>query len=177
MSSPLEDDFRRVYSILPDEENETAIRDTMKSIEFLQQATTDEILKWAEFEPNGIFLRGGETKVGEGVTEFITDPASDPDIHCLDREATEHGIEPGRIVYNRDRNSFYWFLPTSHLGADSFSLWHLKAFVISERLFARLLSNFNFVRGITPKEASVGFQIVAGLSARDAAEILSLIHI
>jgi len=170
MDSQRLEDMRLVYSLLPDEDTESAAQDTLRLLAEEQTVSQSAVLKWVEFRADGSFSRGGATEIGAGFTDIFFSPDEDSEVADLVSDANEFGFAPGRVSYFHERKHFYWFLPASRFGEDVFSDWYVKAFIVSEALFARLLQHFNSNHRVTLAEWRVGFQLVAGVGATRAAE-------
>jgi len=164
------DDIRRVYSILPDTEVDSAVDETLRSLESDEVNDWQQPLTWVEFSSTGAVLRSGVTDMVARVTRIVSDPTQHKEFADLVHEVKTNGLEVGRIVFFPERDEFIWFLPAAPVGSDALAEWRIKGFVVTEMFFAGLVHHLNPARRITPAESRVLFQVVAGVSLREAAE-------
>lgn len=164
------EDIHSVYSLLEDEDAAKAFDETLRRI---VDANSDDspLVKWAEFEIGGRFVRGGSTTLHGLAKTSILAPGNDPDVQALSQAVAEHGLEAGRVIAAGDNQSFYWVLPHKTAPVDEQPREQLIAIAVTEPLFDQVLQHFNAGRGLTAAERRVAYQIAAGLSLREAAAL------
>lgn len=170
MTDSLFDHVSQLFSVLPAKEAETAARETLRMFRLRNSATAPE-LKWADLDTGGGFLRGGISTLSNLQVHLLHDPASDPDIADLAAKAKSGSVDPGRVMRAAKPDRFYWFLPFGGSSISSIPAQQIKGLVVTDQLFDEVISQFNVERGLTNAEIRVMFQLVAGLSLREAAGI------
>lgn len=157
-----------MFSVLPDHLVEAATDEALKRLKS-EQHEANPTLKWADFTRSGRFLRGGSTTLSDYLTRFVSEASSDPVIDEMATEASEGGAEVGRVIYARGSNTFFWFLPVHDAPVHSRSAPFVRGFRINQETFDSVVMHFNSGRGLTASERRVAFQLLGGLSLRDAA--------
>ncbi len=164
------EDIQSVYSLLKDDDATKAFNETVRQI-----ASGDldgsPLVKWAQFDLDGRFARGGSTTLQGLVKTSVISPSDDPDIQDLVQAVSEQGLEAGRVLFAHDKRSFYWILPHTTLPVDERPREQLIAIAVSEPLFDQVLQHFNRGRGLTAAERRVAYHLAAGLSLREAAAL------
>jgi pimeloyl-ACP methyl ester carboxylesterase/DNA-binding CsgD family transcriptional regulator len=166
MNKRLQNDLDSIFSLLPNRKAEQAKKDLLERLASDGTADADE-LKWAEFDSNGRFLRGGITVISEFTTHVIANSQEDPEVHDLVRRVSDGGIEPGLMEWAPASGRLHWYVPFMPTRADKVLGKRVRGLSLSFPLFRDILRMFN--DGLTAKEWRVVFQVVAGISLRDAA--------
>ena len=127
-------------------------------------------LKWSEHQVNGAFVRGGVTDLVSRTTRLVSNSQDDPDIQTLARLATHESPLEGSLVAFPSGDRFAWFLPFTPTQADRLVDRKVRGLLVNEPLFAEILELMQPDRNFTHAERRVMFQVIAGLSLRDAAD-------
>lgn len=170
MNQGLHEKIASVFSMLPEADAAEAIRDTLRRIRLGTSPTSTE-LRWADFTKRGQVLRAGVTRTQSLSVHLLPSVDDDPEIAAMVAEAADGGIEPGRIIRDRDGTRFFWFVPTIDAPTDSMPTSGIRGIVVSEGLFGDLVDHFNPGRTLTRAEKRVLFQLTAGCSLREAADL------
>ena len=170
MRSDLRKQLTRVFSILPEDRVDAAVAATLQRLEAGSEGEPP-VLKWANFDEMGRYLRGGLTSLGDNLTRLVADPAQDPDLAALAREAAEGAAQPGRLICGPDRARFYMFLPDADSSPSRVPVPIVRGFVVEFETFKTVLGAFSAERRLTDSERRVAFQLVAGIGLREAARL------
>lgn len=170
MPGNLHSEFQRVFSVLPDDLVQAASDEALRRLKS-EQHEVNPTLKWADFTRSGRFLRGGSTTLSDYLTRFVSEPSSDLVLGEMASVVADGGAEAGRVLYQRDTNTFFWFLPVHDAPAHSGSTPFVRGFRINQETFDSVVMHFNSGRGLTASERRVAFQLLGGLSLREASEL------
>ncbi|MFW5655239.1 MAG: alpha/beta fold hydrolase [Roseicyclus sp.] len=170
MSPSLKSDLQKVFAILPDSRIDAAVSATLPRLDH-DAGLPSAILKWADFNEAGSFLRGGVSDLSDYSVRILSRPGDDPDISEISREAAEGAAVPGRVISSPDRESFILFLPDTVSTRDAPAVERVRGFLVTEPVFRRVNLRFNSENRLTRAELRVGFQLLAGLSLREAAQL------
>ncbi|WP_197435031.1 alpha/beta fold hydrolase [Nitratireductor arenosus] len=159
-----------VFSLLPKRNAEFAIRRLYERMK--QQVKPDAFqVRWAEFEFSGRFLRGGISDISDLATVIISNNQSDFGISLLAARASSGDLSAGLMEWNREYESFLWFLPYRFSDAQGKAGMRLRGLLITSDLFGEIMELFNSSANLTRSEKRTVFQLVGGLELREAAEM------
>lgn len=162
------DDIHSVYSLLKEGDAEKAVAETLRQMAGLS-GDQNPIVRWAEFELDGQFIRGGlTTMTGQSKATVLT-PEDDPELLTMVTALREQGLEAGRVISSDEPGKFFWVLPHKTLPAQEAPRELLIGITVTEALFDQVMQHFNAGRQITKSERRVAFQLSAGLTLRQAA--------
>ena len=170
MRAGVERDLSEVFSILSEDRIGDAVSTTLGRIAGLVVAGPT-LLKWADFDARGRFLRGGVSNLSDYTTTLAASPGSDPAIAAMAREAADGAAQPGRVVCSPDREAFVLFLPGTAASATAAPVPTVRGFLIDLPVFSTVLAAFGGENRLTEAERRVAFQLVAGVSLRQAADL------
>lgn len=161
-------DLDAAFSLLPQDKArqamERVLRDHARSSAFALD------LKWSEHEVGGAFLRGGITDLVSRATRLVGHSQDDPDVQELARLANREAPLEGSLLAMPSGDRFAWFLPFTPTRPDRKAGRKVRGLMVSEPIFAEMLDLMQPDRNFTEAERRVMFQVVSGLSLRDAAE-------
>ena len=166
----LERSLMQVFSILPEERVSDAVSATLRRLNTTEPAG-HAVLKWADFDRTGRFLRGGVSDLADMSVRMIARPQDDRELAAMAREAMDGTAEPGRLICSADRERFTLFLPDTISTVDAPARPIVRGFVIDIAVFTRILSSFQGDSHVTEAERRVAFQLLAGISLREAATL------
>jgi len=126
-------------------------------------------LRWAEFELGGQFVRGGISDISDMVSVIITNSQTDPYINSMARKAAKGGLSAGSVEWNKDHESFHWYLPYRFIDEKGRVSARLRGMVITVQLFGELMELFNTKANLTAAEKRTMFQLIGGEELRNAA--------
>ena len=164
-----EEHVRKIFEIIPDEEEARIAASDFLTRFRGELAEPANHLRWAELTPAGGFARGGKSDLKQLTTQTISDPDQDEGIRELAAALKRVPPEAGRILASQSGEQFFWVLPGFPGSRDVQQVPRLVAIVVTEALLNQVLSVFNSQRKISPAEARTIFQLISGLSLRDAA--------
>ena len=169
MSKVLEDILDSAFSLLPDAQ---AARAKQRLIERHRSGISAEAfeLKWAEFDMDGRFLRGGISDISDLSTYIVLVSQEDRDIEMMARLAREGLAKAGTVSWVPEDQHFHWFVPFMPSSDESVLEARLRALCITEPLLGELLDQFNPDAKLTTSEKRVIFQTMGGLDLRTAAD-------
>ncbi|MEM1267029.1 MAG: alpha/beta hydrolase [Pseudomonadota bacterium] len=127
------------------------------------------LVKWADLDHNGRFVRGGVCEMLEHMATLVSKPAQDPDIALVCDRLAEERLTPGSIKKLDGRDAFIWLLPYTYSVDGGLSDTKLRALYIDYDVFSDVLDGFNSDSGLTPAEKRLICQLAIGQSLRDAA--------
>jgi len=157
-----------IFSVLPDVRSDDASREVLDRY-LARDATPSAIVKWAEFDRDGGFLRGGGTDLADLSTRVVSDPDDDADIAALARAAAGP-VQFGRIAARPDGARCHWYVPFVPTGSIRPAEGRFKGLSIGEALLGELVEVFNGTAGVTAAEKRVLFQLLRGATPREAAD-------
>ncbi|MEM8937168.1 MAG: alpha/beta fold hydrolase [Pseudomonadota bacterium] len=169
MATQFLDNLESVFSILPKDKADEARVDTIQR--YLENPNKYSAeLKWVDFDQSDAFLRGGAADIAGYAMRIIQSADEDPDIaHMVELSRRGQAIA-GRISVASDNSSLIWFLPQYWSKNEEAPSPQLRSLFITERLFNEVLILFNAESGLTKSERRIIFQIVSGLSPKEAGE-------
>ena len=170
MQAELESSLMQVFSILPEERASDAVSATLRRLKAAEPAG-HAVLKWADFDRTGRFLRGGLSDLADTSVRLVARPQDDGDLAAMAREAMDGAAEPGRLICSADRERFTLFLPDTISTIDAPARSIVRGFVIDLAVFTRILVSFQGDTHLTEAERRVAFQLLAGISLREAATL------
>ncbi|GAB4541188.1 MAG: hypothetical protein Tsb0019_40990 [Roseibium sp.] len=170
MREKIERGLAQVYSILPEDRIAGAIDATLERLK-TDASLARAILKWADFDETGRFLRGGVSDLTDYVVRIVSRPADDSDLAAMAQEAADGAAEPGRLICSPDRERFTLFLPDTISTAETRPKPIVRGFLIDMAVFTRIHLAFQSGSQLTEAERRVAFQLLAGLSLREAATL------
>ncbi len=159
-----------VFSLLPGDRVEAAVETTLRRLK-VDASAPPARLKWADFDSRGRFLRGGVSDLTDYITRLCVSPDEDPDIALMAREAEDGAAQAGRVIASADRSRFVLFLPDMESAEDGMPTPRIRGFPVDAAVFRRVHLAFQSESGLTAAERHVAFQLVAGLSPREAAAV------
>lgn len=128
-------------------------------------------IRWAEFELDGRFLRGGVSDMSALATHIITDSQRDFGIDLLVRRAAQGNLVAGTLDWISRHDLLLWYLPYRFHDENGRTGIRLRGLIISNDLFGGIMATFNRTSQLTTAEKRTIFQLVAGLELRQAAEL------
>lgn len=164
-----------VFSLLPKSNADTAIRHIIELARKPKSLTAFEI-RWAEFELDGRFLRGGLSDISDLSIIMFTNSQSDFGINMLARRAAQADFSPGLMDWSDDHEWFLWYLPFRHTDHRGNSGTRLRGLLVGNELFAEIIELFNKTASLTVAEKRTVFQLVGGLELREAARIDNVVY-
>lgn len=170
VQAELERSLTQVFSILPEELVSDAVSATVRRLKAAEPAGR-ALLKWADFDRTGGFLRGGLSDLTDTSVRVVARPQDDRDLAAMAREAMDGAAEPGRLICSADRERFTLFLPDTISTANAPARPIVRGFVIDIAVFNRILVAFQGDSHLTEAERRVTFQLLAGISLREAASL------
>ncbi|MEM1161538.1 MAG: alpha/beta hydrolase [Pseudomonadota bacterium] len=165
----LEFSLESVFSLLPDE---TAIQARQASLgSYLEGGgNLSGTIKWAEFDFDGRFQRGGVALLGEQSSRIFNVPDDDPVLRLMADRARKLELRPGLIDSLPNEDHMFWFIPYTPPSRDRVPKTLLRGLSITQELFSQLVDQFNASAALTQAEKRVCFQFLSGKNLRDAAE-------
>ncbi|MGE3906000.1 MAG: alpha/beta fold hydrolase, partial [Reyranellaceae bacterium] len=160
-------DLDAAFSLLPEEKARQAKKRVLRDQAIGGPFALD--LKWSEHEVGGAFLRGGVTDLVSQATRVVAHSQEDRDIQELARLATRMTPLEGALVAMPSGDRFAWFLPFTPTQPDRTATRKVRGLMVSEPVFGQMLDLMQPERGFTQAERRVMFQVVSGVSLRDAA--------
>lgn len=156
--------IRDVFAVLPRREADAAARDLVNSwIERREPAAT---IRWIDCDAGGRARFGGVVDIDSQALQLSTDPAADPAYAELVGAAAA-GMRSGDIVPAAAGDRLIWFAPSPRPIAGGGAI---RAVAIDLPVFAAVLARLDGGgRDASPAEARTLFQLLAGLSPREAA--------
>jgi DNA-binding CsgD family transcriptional regulator len=119
----------------------------------------------------GRFLRGGLSDLADTSVRLVARPQDDGDLAAMAREAMNGAAEPGRLICSADRERFTLFLPDTISTIGAAARPNVRGFLIDIAVFTRILISFQVDSHLTEAERRVAFQLLAGISLREAATL------
>lgn len=162
-------DLREVFSVLPSPYSKKAPADFLRTFRD-DHTPLDTQLKWADFDKSGRFLNGGSLDV-RASSSHIMQPENDPDLRKLCNEIAAIGPTPGRVSSFPPFNRMGWQIPFPENGRRKHAKAFIRALSIPYALFRDIVTDCNEDAGLAEAEINVAFQILIGLSLREAATI------
>ncbi|MCB1421288.1 MAG: hypothetical protein KDJ69_02225 [Nitratireductor sp.] len=159
-----------VFSLLP-------AHSAVSAIERITERASDDVkleafeIRWAEFELDGRFVRGGVSDMSDLTTHIITDSQRDFGIDLLVRRAAQGNLVAGTLDWISRHDLLLWYLPYRFHDGKGRTGIRLRGLIISDDLFGRIMATFNGASQLTAAEKRTIFQIVGGLELRQAAEL------
>lgn len=160
----------RVFSILPEDRIEQAVNVTLQRLKTVEGRAKSS-LKWADFDENGRFVRGGITELSDYKVQMVSKPEDDPDLQDMADHVADGFAEPGRVICNEDCSQFTLFLPDRVSTPHSAPVPRLRGFIIDFSVFKKIHLTFHSENRLTDAETLVAFQLLAGISLRHAASL------
>lgn len=162
------DDLAAAFSLLPGREAREA-RCEVSALHAAGVVDSPDLLKWAEFDTKGRFLRAGLTNVLHQTTRIIANSRQDADIHMVAARVRETDNPAGLLEMMPDGRRFLWVVPFSPNFDDEAVVLRLRALLVTEHLFQAAVTLFDSNDRLTPMELRAVFQLAAGLTPRKAA--------
>lgn len=160
----------QVFSILPAELVSDPVSATARRLKAAEHAG-HAVLKWADFDRTGRFLRGGLSNLADTSIRLVARPQDDGDLAAMAREAMNGAAEPGRLICSADRERFTLFLPDTISTIRAPARSTVRGFLIDIAVFTHILIAFQGDSHLTEAERRVAFQLLAGISLREAATL------
>lgn len=170
MRENVKGNLAQVFSILPEARVADAVSATLQRLK-ADKAANRAVLKWCDFDQSGRFLRGGVSDLTDYIVRIVSRPQDDPDLAEMAREAADGVAEPGRLICSADRERFTLFLPDMLSTVEALPTPIVRGFVIDMAVFTRIHLSFQAASRLTEAERRVAFQLLAGISLREAASI------
>jgi len=159
-----------VFSVLPRGQASEGSREVLER--YMGRRTTGATeVPWVDFDRTGRRVRAGVTYTVDLSTRFINDPADHADIRALINGASGRAPEAGRIIHVVGSDRFQWYVPLAFQRSDRSRDVRMKGLVVSAALLGEVVDLFDEDRGITRAEKRLLFQLVAGASLREAADV------
>ncbi len=159
-----------VFALLAtDSDAMRAAEDVLRSSKLLRNGTWQN-LRWIEFAADGQFIRAGDTDVALGQTHLLSDEEGDAAVRALRALHANRGMHPGELLRVGEPAEIAWALPYDASSATSVEPMGLRVLIFSRGLFEAVITALNPQVKLTNKEIAVLFQVVGGLSLREASE-------
>ncbi len=168
MNDRIESDLDAAFSLLPEDKARDAKQRVLAARSRGGRLALD--LKWSDHRPDGTFLRGGATDLVSRATRLLPHSQDDPDVQQLTQIAARHSPLEGALSMLPSGTRFAWFLPFTPTRADREVGRQVRGLMVTEPLFNEMLDLMQPDRHFTAAEQRVMFQIVGGLTLREAAE-------
>lgn len=169
----ISESLQQVFSILPKSQAVEAQQKALQNYVGAGDILADQV-KWGDFSKRGEFKGGGAVDIAGFSARIATNAADDPDIARLAELARDGGVKAGLMEYSVSANAVIWFLPNLSYSEDRAPQDFVRGFFVPETIVAEILDIFNDDASLTQAEKHLIFQLVAGLSLRNAAEVDSL---
>jgi len=166
----LEYSIGNVFSLMP-EENANHARQAVLDTYLENDKRLSGAIKWAEFDLDGKFQRGGLSELTDLTTRILSDPSDDPEVQRLVGRASQLKLKPGLIEALPGEDLMFWFIPYTPPSRDRMPTTSLRGLSITLELFGQVLDLFNPDTNLTPAEKRICFQFIGGSSLRDAAQV------
>lgn len=127
-------------------------------------------IKWAEFELNGTFVRGGIVNATQMSSRLIFDWTDDQTIEEIVAHAQLDGVKAGDLIEAKNGGGHYWCVPYRKPGMTAGAANRLRAIFLTEALFTEILDMFNENARLTPAEKHMVYQVTIGLNPNRAAQ-------
>ncbi|MEM7060540.1 MAG: alpha/beta fold hydrolase [Pseudomonadota bacterium] len=165
----LEYSIGNVFSLMP-EESANHARQAVLETYLESDKRLSGAIKWADFDLDGKFQRGGLSELTDLTTRILKDPSDDTEVRRLVDQASQLKLKPGLIEALPDEDLMFWFIPYTPPTRDRMPKTLLRGLSITLELFGQVIDIFNPDASLTPAEKRVCFQFVSGKSLREAAE-------
>ncbi len=169
----LNETMEEVFAPLHPEEAVNSSREVVRDYLAIDKNRVGRI-KWAEFELNGSFVRGGIANANLMSSRLISLPTDDPTIEKIVEYAENHDLKAGQFISASDDDGHYWCVPYRKPGLTAGIENKLRVIFLTENLFLEILSLFNEHAGLTASEKHMIYQVVIGFNPSRAAEIDSV---
>lgn len=166
----LSDDIKKVFSVLPKPYASEA------SVEFLRSCqNTDPLmdlrLKWGDYDRKGRFLKGGILDIRASSLHFVNNADGDSDLSQISEEIEAVGAIPGNISGTPCLDRLVWQIPLPATAHSRHPKVFVRALIIPFELFSDIVSDYNENAVLAGSEIRIAFQILMGLTVRDAASL------
>ncbi len=157
----LTDSMEDVFATLPGED---VIRESRAVVrEYLQTGTHEfGTLRWAEFEPDGGFIRAGISEIELMSTEIISDSGEDKIIAEIAELVLEGDVKPGDLLASERHKGHFWCVPYRQPGWVRRPKDRMRAIFLTEAISNQILNFFDAEAGLTPSEQRIIYQIITG---------------
>jgi len=169
MDSHLAGLLKSALSLLPEPQVEKAVSEVLRRYRD-GDSTEARIIYWADFTLDGRFTRGGISDMGHHETHVTTNSQEFREIGDLIRLVRSESVEAGSFHWDAAKRRLIWVLPLTRPRDGQEHDTSLRCLSISDAVFHGILARFNANANLSPSEARVVFQVVAGIDLRDAAE-------
>ena len=163
------DDIATAFSLLPDAAAQEAMAEALRRNSVRTSARRGRI-KWADFDLNGAFLRGGSSSMTDRATAVVSRREDDEEIRALSERASSGELAAGLLEIDPKSGNLLWFVPFTPSYLERSSETMIRGISVTEAVFGEILLLFNSAAGLTKSEKRVAFQIVAGTSLRTASD-------
>jgi len=158
-----------IFSLLPTTEAISSSREVVER--YLRNDTSiSSSIKWAEFELNGRFVRGGTSRVGAMSSHLVSNWGEDEQIAEIVNHAREHGLKAGQFIPATAIDGNYWCVPYSPGDRQETPSTRLRTILLTEPLFMEIVDLFNSDANLSLSEKRIVFQVVNGLNPGQAAQ-------
>jgi pimeloyl-ACP methyl ester carboxylesterase/DNA-binding CsgD family transcriptional regulator len=160
---------QEVFSLVPTDEAINSSREVVSRY-IRNDASITSSIKWAEFEFNGLFVRGGISNVDSMSSRLISTPQEDSIIAEIVEYTNASALKVGQLAPTLNNNGFYWCVPfTPQNNTDVPKMRH-RTILITEGLFLEILELFNTDANLTKAESRMIYQLIIGLNPTEAAK-------
>lgn len=126
------------------------------------------IIRWAEFDKTGEYLRGGATRMSDLSTRLVVHPVEESQIAALAQGAAA-GARPGQLIPDDGGQNCNWFSPVLALPSSRGKTSHMMGLCISPDLLVEVLALHDPDVTLTPAESRLLMQLLRGATLREAA--------
>lgn len=166
----LQETVEEIFSLTPEDEAIASSREVVARY-LKNDLSISCSIKWAEFEYNGRFIRGGTSRVDSMSSHLVSSMQEDPAISEIVTHAKEYGLRPGQLITASVVQGYFWCVPFTPSNQKEISSSRLRTILLSEELFMEILDLFNQDAELSVSEKRVVYQIVTGSNPGEAAKI------
>ncbi|MGD1884402.1 MAG: alpha/beta fold hydrolase [Paracoccaceae bacterium] len=162
-------DISDVFSVLEDKEARDARASFFKHYSG-NALVLPSLLKWADFDENACFLRGGVCDLIDRSAVLAATPEQDADIQLMVDCFQGGDVAVGTVEPVQSRDAFVWFLPYTPQGTDEAET-AVRALYITHNLFHDVLDRFNKSSKLTAAEKRIICHLSLGYTLREIAAL------
>lgn len=170
MSQNIKEKIKDVFSIVADLDIGSLSEDVWKKYDE-NRTKLQEVIYWVEFERgNNKLIRCGYSKFSGMSTSLLSGPEKNTEIMSIVERTKMGDLREGDVEALPSRQSFFWVLPYKPYFDRDVMVSRTKVLLITAEAFFAAVDFFNENAQLTKAEKRVLFQIIMGLSLREAAK-------
>lgn len=166
----LKENLEKIFSVLPDAKAIEAQQRLLHGINDNVDLSR-HIIKWADFDQSAQFKSAGIVDIAGTSFRLLKNKDVDSDIKYLIEQVYDGGPMVGSLKYYSEQNAIIWFVPNLEREKGEIPQAAFRGIFIPEQVVHEILVTFNPEASLTKAEKHLVFQLSAGLSLRDAANV------